>query len=89
MVILFIILQSPGSHTESPRLVSMQRMVATCRIPDYLPKAEMKPTGLYSVRQDAGRRIYVMKSPQGPQIYILVVQLRDDCNNQASELGEQ
>ena len=37
----------------------------------------------------AGRRIYVIKNPQGSQIYILVVQLRGDCNNQASELGEQ
>lgn len=89
MITMFIVHQSPGSHTKSPRLVSEKRMVATCRIPEHLPKAEMKCTGLSSVRQDAGRRIYVIKNPQGPQIYILVVQLRGDCNNQASELGEQ
>lgn len=89
MIILFIVRQCRGCHTKSPSLVPVKRMAASCIIPDYPPKAELKPTGLYSVGQDAERRIDVMKNPQGPQIYILVVQLRDDCNNQASELGEQ
>lgn len=79
----------PWLSHQVPNSGTLKRMAATCIIPDYPPKAEMKPTGFYSVGQDAERRIYVMKNPQGPQMYILVVQLRDDCNNQASELGEQ